>query len=234
MPEAAPLIFPALDEMSLAEDAEGTNKQSSMKRKGKFVANYFDKRAQAAYMTENRDSTLAAANPAQHTFASRYADPNHPVNSGSPISLLTAGYINPKAMRGIGGGFGGLGGSREGGMAPGGGLRQVIGGIHGLIKGNKHNGSEDQQVPYDTRQTRQDGRGGMSGSRGSDDVLGGAGRGSGPLGLGNMIAGKSSQGQGTGGLVKRVLTENVLYLMVVNMPTEEEMAVARVKLEQQS
>ena len=95
MPHAAPLIFPALDDLH-AYDPPGTKKES-MKRKGKFVANYFDKRAQAAYETENPNSVLVNANTQEHKFASRYADPNHPVNSGSPIALLTGGVINPKS-----------------------------------------------------------------------------------------------------------------------------------------
>lgn len=28
-------------------------------------------------------------------FASRFSDPNHPANSGSLISLLTGGHVNP-------------------------------------------------------------------------------------------------------------------------------------------
>jgi hypothetical protein len=31
----------------------------------------------------------------QTSFASRYADPNHPANSGSLISLVTGGAYNP-------------------------------------------------------------------------------------------------------------------------------------------
>ena len=95
MPQAAPLVFPALDDLH-ARDAPKTRKEN-MKRKGKFVANYFDKRAQATYTAENPNSVLANANTQEHRFASRFADPNHPVNSGHPIALLTGGIINPKS-----------------------------------------------------------------------------------------------------------------------------------------
>ena len=98
MPEVAPLIFPALDDI-YARSATPQTKKESMKRKGKFVANYFDKRAQAAYKVENPDSVLANSNIQEHKFASRFADPNHPVNSGHPIALLTGGLINPKAAQ---------------------------------------------------------------------------------------------------------------------------------------
>ncbi len=96
MPQAAPLIFPALDDMQ-ARGAPKTKKEN-MKRKGKFVADYFDRRAQAAYTAENPNSVLASANTQKHVFASRFADPNHPANSGHPIALITGGIINPKAQ----------------------------------------------------------------------------------------------------------------------------------------
>ena len=96
MPRAAPLVFPALDELPFS-DAPRTKKEN-MKRKSKFVADYLDKRAQVAFSMENPDSVLAD-NAQQHKFASRHADPKHPMNSGSTISLLTGGTINPKAQQ---------------------------------------------------------------------------------------------------------------------------------------
>ena len=63
-------------------------------------------------------------------FTSRYADPNHPANSGSLISLVTGGAVNIPPIqrgfgygygygygRGIGGGFGGRGYGYGGGVA---------------------------------------------------------------------------------------------------------------------
>ena len=48
MPQAAPLIFPALDRV---EDLDENGKaKSGMKKTGEFMANYFDKRAQATYV----------------------------------------------------------------------------------------------------------------------------------------------------------------------------------------
>jgi hypothetical protein len=45
LPEAAPLVYPALD--ALPEDGE---KQNALKRSSDFVASYMDKRAQATYV----------------------------------------------------------------------------------------------------------------------------------------------------------------------------------------
>lgn len=95
MPEAAPLIFPALERLAEDDSAEGKKKKSSST---KFVADYYDRRAQAKYAFENPNSSLAAPG-GQPQFASRFADPNHPANSGSLISLITGGKFNPEAGR---------------------------------------------------------------------------------------------------------------------------------------
>lgn len=93
-PETAPLVFPALDELADAEDnddgAAKDKKQSAIKRSGKFVGEYMDKRARAKWAGENPDSNMANAT-GKETFSSRYADPNHPASSGDPIALLTGG-----------------------------------------------------------------------------------------------------------------------------------------------
>ena len=82
-PQTAPLVFPALDELP-------GEKQAAIKRSGKFVGEYMDKRARAKWAGENPDSALANAN-GKESFSSRYADPNHPASSGDPIALLTGG-----------------------------------------------------------------------------------------------------------------------------------------------
>jgi len=52
MPEAAPLIFPALDKLA-DQTGEGAaaKKENVFKRSGKFVADYQDRRAQAKYVS---------------------------------------------------------------------------------------------------------------------------------------------------------------------------------------
>jgi hypothetical protein len=82
-PQTAPLVFPALDDLA-------SEKQAAIKRSGKFVGEYMDKRARAKWAGENPDSALANA-AGKEKFSSRYADPNHPASSGDPIALLTGG-----------------------------------------------------------------------------------------------------------------------------------------------
>jgi hypothetical protein len=98
LPEAAPLIFPALEHLAEDSTEAGQQKQSSAISNKKFVADYFDRRAQAKYAAETPGGKLSTASPGP-VFYSRYADPNHPASSGSLISLLTGGHINPQAGR---------------------------------------------------------------------------------------------------------------------------------------
>jgi hypothetical protein len=99
LPDSAPLIYPALDQaadLALASNPE--HKPSSLKTSSAFVAGYLDRRAQATYAALHPDSSLAhAAPPAPKQFANRYADPNHPANSGSITALLTGGAIDLSA-----------------------------------------------------------------------------------------------------------------------------------------
>ena len=88
LPEAAPLIFPELD----ALPDEQKNKKS-----GHFLGDYFDRRAQAKFEAENPDSKLNVA--PRKEFASRFSDPNHPANDGSPISLITGGAVQGRRSR---------------------------------------------------------------------------------------------------------------------------------------
>jgi hypothetical protein len=97
MPEAAPLIFPALDALQDSATATSVQKQNKLKSSQKFVADYFDRRAQARYEYENPTGPLANAQERQ--FASRYSDPNHPANSGSLVSLITGGALDLKGRR---------------------------------------------------------------------------------------------------------------------------------------
>lgn len=51
MPEAAPLIFPALNQIVDVEGSEDVQKSNKFKDSGKFVTDYFDRRAQAKYVS---------------------------------------------------------------------------------------------------------------------------------------------------------------------------------------
>lgn len=103
LPESAPLVYPALDAAAAAAadgSAPPARKQNALKSSGKFIADYMDRRAQATYAGTNPDSRLAhAAPPPQKPFASRFADPNHPVNSGSIVALLTGGNVDLSKRR---------------------------------------------------------------------------------------------------------------------------------------
>ena len=55
-----------------------------------------DRRANATYNAENPNSSLSTGTP---EFKSRYADPNHPASSGSLISLVTGGKVDPRGAR---------------------------------------------------------------------------------------------------------------------------------------
>jgi hypothetical protein len=177
LPEAAPLIFPALDSVASETSEEGVKRQNKMKKTGKFVADYMDRRAQAQYAGENPGSSLAQTDP---KFKSRFADPNHPANSGSLISLVTGGAIDTRGNHQ--GGLGGLLGKLQLGRGGGG------GGIQGML--NEKLGR---------------GNGGMQGALGDR-----FGRGSGDYGRQNMLQGEGGRGRGgggrdAGGLVKKII-----------------------------
>jgi len=78
LPEAAPLIFPALDTASEAEKQSFTG----------FARDYFDRRAQATHAAQNPGSVLAT----ETQFQSKWGDPNLMKNKADLKSFLTRGY----------------------------------------------------------------------------------------------------------------------------------------------
>jgi hypothetical protein len=174
-PEAAPLIFPALDRVAADSSAEGAKKQTKMKSSHKFLSNYMDQRAQARYAFENPDSSLAmpsngaGAGTGKH-FASRYSDPNHPASSGSLLGLLTGGVIDPPAIKQQ--------------------MSRKKQDMRREVRRAVRRGDETDETP--------------DGKRG---------------GLLNL--------KGREGVVKRMLQKDVLYLMIVNLPSDEELDAAR-------
>lgn len=184
----APLIFPALD--AAIENSTTARRQlysshstsslpssstspssssrspstfrSKPKSAGKFIADYWDRRAQAKYISKHPSTTLATTTT-KPEFRSRYSDPNHPANSGHIVNLITGGRIR-------------------------------------------------MDTHYADRREMRDERRVARGREPRGKREGGA-RG-GPLGM-----------------VMKALKPDVLYLMVVNMPTESELAEARQMLE---
>ena len=165
----------------------------------------------------------ALAGPAP-TFKSRYADPNHPANSGSPISLLTGGHFNPSSRRQ---------GRRRGGL------------ISSAISAYQNRTPSDQKVPQSEQYGAQGQRTGVEGEQygtqteyraqgssmsqppmGSQGYSGGA-YGEGAYGQGAQYG---PGGRRPRGGLRSKMSENVAYLLIVNMPSEEELAAARERL----
>lgn len=154
--EIAPLIYPSLD--AAAADPNS----NAFKKASKFLTDYSDKRAQADYAYKHPGSSLA--NPQEIHFVSRYSDPNHPASSGSLISLLTGGHINPQTRK-----------------------------------------DQRRQFKRESRNQRR-------------------------IAMGK--APRSTDPDEPRSRIRKLLREDVLYLTIVNMPTEEEMADARQRIAQ--
>ncbi|MCJ1401787.1 hypothetical protein MMC11_005004 [Xylographa trunciseda] len=172
----APLIFPALDAVAVAasqkdgDQNDGVTDNIKAKAKGssKFVSNYFDRRAQAVYATNNPDSTLTTqASPVSPQFKSRYADPNNATNMHL-FSLLTGGKWKAQPI------------------------------------------TQRTDIPFYVSR--------LGARRRYERAQ-------------RKEAEKRAQGIRTQPR-KRLLSENVLYLMVVNMPTEQELEKARKEIQE--
>ncbi|KAF4334880.1 hypothetical protein FBEOM_11271 [Fusarium beomiforme] len=98
LPEAAPLIFPTLDVLAETDTEQSRGLKQSLGEKRSYIQDYYDKRAQAQFALNRPDNPLANQQEAPK-FTSRYADPSHPSNNGSVISLLTGGYVDPTKLR---------------------------------------------------------------------------------------------------------------------------------------
>ncbi|PTU22337.1 hypothetical protein P175DRAFT_0473151 [Aspergillus ochraceoroseus IBT 24754] len=222
-PEAAPLIFPDLDDDLGSNAAEG--KLKGTKKRKEFVDNYLDRRSQAKFIMENPDSALNLA--PKPKFTSRYADPTHPASSGDFLGLITGGKFTsdnlprraPPAALGRSvlpdqrGRHGrdrrfqesGPGGNLRLGSLPAGNIVESL--LSRRTSGSTHRNAstshdryqaEMAEVEIERGQTRQRQPGPPSG--------------------------------GIGGGIQKLLKSKVLYLMIVNMPSEEELAEARAML----
>jgi len=193
LPEAAPLIFPALDDVAFDASADGAKKKSKMKNSGKFVADYFDRRAQAQYAADNPGSSLAQTDP---VFKSRYADPNHPANSGCLVSLVTGGAINTRDQNGGRSGLENVLGAGQKFLGRGG-----NGGLQGLL-GDRLGRGGGGGGPLGSIL----GRGSGSGGSLSTDRFGrGNGGRDGGLSTNRLGRDNGGRGAGGGGLIKKVL-----------------------------
>ncbi|OLN93244.1 hypothetical protein CCHL11_07606 [Colletotrichum chlorophyti] len=90
-PEPAPLVFPSLDTAATGEGkVDGVKKKNALDRSEKWVDEYMDKRSQAKWVVKHAGNPAANA-LAKPEFRSRYADPNHPAASGDVVALVTGG-----------------------------------------------------------------------------------------------------------------------------------------------
>ncbi|KIV86735.1 hypothetical protein PV11_02330 [Exophiala sideris] len=233
--ECATLVFPKLDELADQHGPDADSKKAKLKHYKAFSETYFDRRAQAKLAGKNPNSSMAKLNGPTPKFTSRYADPNHAASNGNLFSLLSGGLINTGPPLGTKGSQlgGGLLGGRGGGFG-----RQSNGGLFGGRQQEDYEPvyqqSHQQQGYYDEQGYHHQGHNtqhqtayqqqGMGRDYCMDSERGGFGGNGGPLdGLIGAILGSAGLG-GASNPIKRILKKNVLYLIIVNMPTEEELA----------
>lgn len=176
LPDAAPLIYPAIDD---AANNPSEEKQNFLKASGAFMNTYLDRRAHAIYASTNSNSQLVAPD-SQRQFKSKYADPNHPIHSGTVLGLITAGKFDPIASK----------------------------------RARKARRRAQRQGVVLTEEEVKNAEMG----RKMDPARGGRRQGAGPIGLVLKP-------------VKKAIAPNLLYLTVVNLPSESEMMEIRQELE---
>ncbi|KAK5172100.1 uncharacterized protein LTR77_003738 [Saxophila tyrrhenica] len=90
IPESAPLIFPDVDN-AVALEGEESFKAKAKDAKG-FLADYFDRKAQAKYATADPNSSLNVPDE-QRAFRSKLADPSHPMYNGGIVGFVSGGAL---------------------------------------------------------------------------------------------------------------------------------------------
>ena len=226
MVEAAPLIYPEIDEVVYSgKDGQETFKDKA-KDAGKFLAGYVDRRAQMSYVssdanhgshmfnsTDNRlvqarndpnSALVVPENEREMKSKSKWSDPNHPMFNGGLVGLVSGGYIDA--------------------------------GRHRAEKRERKLQRKEQRFErrYGSQTQYQDSRFASQG----DERLSSQGAEQQNPDYFNRTAGRrthpraraAQRGGGPGGVigaVKKIMQEDVLYLMIVPMPTEAELAEAR-------
>ncbi|KAB8228259.1 uncharacterized protein BDW43DRAFT_304070 [Aspergillus alliaceus] len=214
-PETAPLIFPDLDHLAAQGDEGATKIKSANSSRREFVADYFDRRSQAQFTMEHPDSALNKAPKPE--FTSRYADPSHPASSGSALGLITGGHLTGEQLKELRGGMRGCDISGQGqGYETRSPRGRPIGPLGALVAGirSARFGQSSMEQPRSANDDEYQG--------------GGPGRPNGRLSSRNPR--EWLQTRGPIGGIQKFLKSNVLYMMIVNLPTEEEMAQARAVL----
>ncbi|KAF4460309.1 FAD binding domain-containing [Fusarium albosuccineum] len=219
LPEAAPLVFPVLDDPATQSDG-AKSKKTKIEDTQNYVREYFDKRAQAKFAGKYSGSSLVQGPTPK--FTSRYADPNHPASSGSFRSLVTGGKINPPSLssqRRLSGVVGGWCENYDGRQQAGDyTLRDHVIRTTSMMSLGSPRG---RHAPYGGQQQAEAYPNGLA------QRINGRGRGS----TGDNIQVGPLSVPGPRGMVKKALKSNILYLMVVNMPSDEELAQAAAEIE---
>lgn len=235
--EIAPLVYPGLDDMLKRPELKRDESfKERMMRNQKFVADYFDRRAQADFSGNNPDTALAQAHGQAPEFKNRFADPNNVVNNGHLVTLVTGGKVVMQPRSSLGAGSRGDGRRRGGllGSVLGAGRQEsgVVGGrstaepnTHGGLLAGRRGGSfpsydhDDGRASGSRLGQRREARNSQFREIGEDGKLlprakQPANQVKGPIGF--VMKG-----------VKKVLKPDVMYLTIVNLPTDEEMEMAR-------
>ncbi|KAL5374466.1 hypothetical protein DPSP01_011919 [Paraphaeosphaeria sporulosa] len=249
--EIAPLIYPGLDDMVKRPELKRDESfKERMMRNKDFVADYFDRRAQANFSGNNPDAALTKAHGEAPEFKNRFADPNNACNNGHLVSLVTGGKVVVEG-RGLLGmrGAGGRGGGRQRGGLLGSALAAVEslqeGGVGGRSRSNGGSGGlrsaregllpgreRGSSTAYDYDDDYVHGRRGPSRLDQLRQIRGSQFR---EVGEDGKLLPKAKQPakQPRGPIeyamkgVKKALKPDVMYLTIVNLPTQEEMEMAR-------
>ncbi|KAF2451525.1 hypothetical protein P171DRAFT_468071 [Karstenula rhodostoma CBS 690.94] len=237
--EIAPLIYPGLEDMMKRPELKRDESfKERMMRNKDFVADYFDRRAQANFSGNNPDAALTKAHGEAPEFKSRFADPNNACNNGHLVSLVTGGkvVVQSRGLLGMRGG-GGRGGDRQRGGLLGSALAAVGGRQEssGLLSTRESLLASRQggSFPgYDHDNDCAHGRRGPGYRDQSRQAYGSQFR---EVGEDGKLLPKAKQpvqqlrgpiGYAVKG-VKKALKPDVVYLTIVNLPTQEEMEMAR-------
>ncbi|CAG8075600.1 unnamed protein product [Penicillium nalgiovense] len=95
LPETASLIYPQLDRIIAGGYTEERSQGilEKFKDAGEWVNDYMDRRAMVFYEAKHPGSPMVVPSEQRKPLKSRFNDPDHPVNSGSIISLVTGGLV---------------------------------------------------------------------------------------------------------------------------------------------
>lgn len=194
---------------------------------------YVVKLISTSQASQDPNSSLTRSNQQQLSFKTSIADPNHPMHSGGLIALVSGGKLTPRMDK------------RADKME-----RDFSRDTRRVIRGRESRGSSSSSSSRRRRRRRRRGyrsayheelyaRMGLHGDRVAerrgpayveDERSDDAGEGSSHRALqyGEVRGRERRNGKGGPlGAVKRIMKEDVLYLMIVNMPSESELVEAR-------